>query len=259
VLLLWAVGFHFERNRREAAQTLLDAAAALVCVPSLASALTALLDTEQAVQLQRDFRLTQTDVEAIAYSVESPIALARGLIERFSPKWFVGWRDITNSGNERTLIASALPRAAVGHTLPLAFFPGMAPKAVCGLLSILNSLVLDYAARQKVGGTHITYNLLKQFPCPAPSALTSTTLFSPGESMQTWILPRVIELVCTTRDLMVLARDCDVDSPLFAGMSDGDSRSVVSWMPRSSTSTSRRSPTARGGGSKEKQRTSSKS
>lgn len=215
VLLLWAAGFHFERNSPEAARIFFDTAAALGCATSFASALTGLLDNKQAVELQRDFPLTETDVETITYGVETPIALARDFIKRFSPKWFVGWRDITNSGNERTLIASVLPRTAVGHTLPLAFFPGMAAKPGFGLLASLNSFVIDYAARQKVGGTHITYNLLKQFPCPAPSALTSTTLFSPGESMQTWILPRVIELVCTTNDLTVLARDCDVDSPLF--------------------------------------------
>src|SRR5262249_16219559 len=41
--------------------------------------------------------------------------------ERWSREWLLGWRDITNAGNERTLIASALPRTAVGHTLPLLF------------------------------------------------------------------------------------------------------------------------------------------
>jgi hypothetical protein len=72
-------------------------------------------------------------------------------------------RDNTNSTDQRTLIASAVPRVAVGHTAPLAFCPGVMPLSITPLLANLNALVSDYVARQKVGGTHITYNLLKQF------------------------------------------------------------------------------------------------
>src|SRR5690606_11539777 len=36
-------------------------------------------------------------------------------------EWFVGWRDITASTNQRTVIAAILPLAAVGHTTPLMF------------------------------------------------------------------------------------------------------------------------------------------
>jgi hypothetical protein len=32
-----------------------------------------------------------------------------------------GWRDITNAGNERTVIASAIPRVGTNHKLPLLF------------------------------------------------------------------------------------------------------------------------------------------
>jgi len=39
-------------------------------------------------------------------------------LEAHSPRWLMGWRDITNATNERTVIASVLPRAGVGHTMP---------------------------------------------------------------------------------------------------------------------------------------------
>ena len=33
--------------------------------------------------------------------------------------WLMGWRDITSMSNERTVIASAIPRVAVSNKLPL--------------------------------------------------------------------------------------------------------------------------------------------
>src|SRR5690606_6014163 len=37
-------------------------------------------------------------------------------------EWLLGWRDITNATNERTVITSFFPVGAVGHTMPLFFF-----------------------------------------------------------------------------------------------------------------------------------------
>lgn len=63
----------------------------------------------------------------------------------------------------------------------------------------MNSYVLDYSARQKVGGTHLTYNYLKQFPVLPPS------VFNP--SRLAFITPRVLELTYTAHDLSGFARD----------------------------------------------------
>jgi len=83
--------------------------------------------------------------------------------------WLLGWRDITNATNERTVIASVIPRVGVGNTLALAF-PGKEVDAqhVACLLASLCSIVLDYVARQKIGGTHLNFYLAKQLPIPAP-------------------------------------------------------------------------------------------
>ena len=43
-----------------------------------------------------------------------PEALHR-LHDTRSPRWLMGWRDITKAANERTVIASVLPRAGVGN------------------------------------------------------------------------------------------------------------------------------------------------
>ena len=47
-------------------------------------------------------------------------------------QWLMGWRDITNATNERTVIASSFPRTAVGNKIPL-MFPVATPD-VCALL-----------------------------------------------------------------------------------------------------------------------------
>jgi hypothetical protein len=40
---------------------------------------------------------------------------------RWERDWLLGWRDITNAHNERTVIASLFPRSGVGNTASLAF------------------------------------------------------------------------------------------------------------------------------------------
>jgi len=35
--------------------------------------------------------------------------------------WLLAWRDICSSLDERTVIASAIPLVAVGHSMPLVF------------------------------------------------------------------------------------------------------------------------------------------
>ncbi|MGE5765372.1 MAG: hypothetical protein ACM3ZF_16345 [Mycobacterium leprae] len=43
------------------------------------------------------------------------------LAGRWDHQWLLGWRDITNTTNERTTIATLFPFSAVGHTTPVAF------------------------------------------------------------------------------------------------------------------------------------------
>ena len=41
---------------------------------------------------------------------------------RWDRGWLMGWRDITNATNERTVIASVVPRVGVGNQMPLMLF-----------------------------------------------------------------------------------------------------------------------------------------
>lgn len=133
---------------------------------------------------------------------------ARELQTQRARKWFVGFRDITNVTNERTVIFSVIPQASVGHTMPLVFFESqMSGESILCILSNLNSYVLDYIARQKVGGTHLTYAYLKQFP------VLPLELYKQHE--REFVILRAIELTYTARDLEPFAKDCGYTGPPF--------------------------------------------
>src|SRR5690606_12625432 len=107
-------------------------------------------------------------------------------------QWLMGWRDVCRSTDERTVIASVLPRLGVGHTLPLIFLPtaSYGVRLVAALLANLCSLVFDYVARIKLGGTHLTFFVLKQLPVLPPQAYDQTSL--------SFISSRIVELVYTS-------------------------------------------------------------
>ncbi len=136
------------------------------------------------------------------------------LASRSNNGWLLGWRDITNTTNERTVIASFLPRVGVGHTTPL-MLPDVEPVLVACLYANLCSFVLDYCARQKVGGTHLTYGYLKQLPLLPPETYSCPCPWSPGQALADWIVPRVLELTFTANDIEALARDLGHVGPPF--------------------------------------------
>ena len=134
------------------------------------------------------------------------------LRDRTARQWLMGWRDITNSTNERTVIAGVVPRVGVGHTMPLFFTAAGDVRFETALLGNWNSLVFDFVARQKVGGTHLTYGYLKQFPAPRPSDYTPADI--------NFIQPRVLELVFTATDLAPFANDLGYKGKPFAWTPD---------------------------------------
>lgn len=123
--------------------------------------------------------------------------------------WLMGWRDICRATDERTVIASVLPRVGVNHKTPL-FFAEQALSVAhsAALLANFDSLVLDYVARQKVGGTSLAYFYLKQLPFLPPERYADADL--------AFIVPRVLELTYTAHDLKAWAQDLGFEGPPFA-------------------------------------------
>ena len=133
---------------------------------------------------------------------------------RWQRGWMLGWRDICRSTDQRTVIASLIPRAGTGDTFLLAM-PSVDARLVACLYANLCGLALDYAARQKVGGTHIKYHTFKQIPVLAPATYAALTPWSVGIVLRDWLLPRVLELTYTAWDLEPFARDCSFAGPPF--------------------------------------------
>ena len=136
------------------------------------------------------------------------------LTERSDCQWLMGWRDICRSTDVRTVIASIVPRVAVGDTLLLAF-PVAKAMETAAMYSSLSSLAVDYAVRQKVGGTHLKYYAFKQAPIPAPDYFNTNSPWSPTASIADWLLPRVVELTFTAWDLEAFGVDCGYEGPPF--------------------------------------------
>lgn len=128
--------------------------------------------------------------------------------KRWTRGWLMGWRDITNATNERTTIASAFPLVGCGDTLLLMFSEVADQRLNAALLANLCSPAQDYASRQKIGGTHMKYNVFKQLPILPPTAYSEADL--------AFIVPRVLELSYTSHSMAPFARDLGYDGEPFA-------------------------------------------
>jgi len=157
--------------------------------------------------------------------------------------WFIGFRNTTNTTNERTVICSILPSSGVGNNLPILLMDS-APTLQACLVQNLCTWVFDYVARTKVGGQAMNFYLVKQFPVIPPHSYTSALL--------DFIRPRVLELTYTAWDLGAFARDlgyegapfvwdearrfrlrCELDALYFHlyGMARGDVEYIMDTFP----------------------------
>ena len=120
--------------------------------------------------------------------------------------WFMGWRDVTNATNERTVIATIFPKTGVSGKLPI-IMPGKNARLIAVLLANLLSLPLDYVARQKIGYTSLGYFCLKQLPILPPAAYDKRDI--------EFVTSRVLELVYTSQSMKPFARDIGYEGGHF--------------------------------------------
>jgi hypothetical protein len=161
-----------------------------------------------------EFRVRDVD-----RSTDEDAAWIPGVETRLNSKgwdkgWLLGWRDITNATNERTVVCSALPRIGVGNNLPL-LLPKTEPKYAGALIASLSSFVLDFVARQKSSGTHLNYFSLKQLPVLAPRTYDRAAPWRTQETLLQWVASRVLDLTYTAWDIEAFARDLEDDGPPF--------------------------------------------
>lgn len=140
------------------------------------------------------------------YWVDEAEVLQRLRDKGWQRSWLFGWRDICRNTDVRTLICSVTPISAIDGGFPcaLAVLP---PIKLSALIGNLNTLVVDFVARQKVSGAHLKYFHIKQIPVFGPEHYTDADL--------NYIVPRVLELTYTANDLQSWAQDLGYEGSPF--------------------------------------------
>ncbi|MGY0219655.1 Eco57I restriction-modification methylase domain-containing protein [Endozoicomonadaceae bacterium StTr2] len=200
ILLYWLCGYWLEIGEEEKANKMLAH-----LTPSAGQV--DIFNAFHGVQnLQRQFRLTEDEFKLIEPGVglwlhnkdaESILFFAKELIEKRKPSSFMGWRDVARSTDERTVIFSAIPFYTVNNKFQL-MFAKSSPELKACLQANMISLPLDYASRQKIGGTSLSYFILKQLPVLPPEKYTQADI--------DYIVHRVLRLSFTAYDMEPFAR-----------------------------------------------------
>lgn len=140
-----------------------------------------------------------------------------------STPWLLAFRNITSATNMRTMIATAIPCTAVGHSAPLLlpFDDSVNHSDLALLLANLNSIVFDFVARQKVQSNNFTWYTLEQMPV-VPIVNYASSFFG-SKSARELVLESVLELCYTANDLSGLAASLG-----FVGK-NGRVRSPFGW------------------------------
>jgi len=138
--------------------------------------------------------------------------------------WLIGYGDITSPTNERTLVPSIIPMAAVANAFPL-LDAQVTPPARVGLITCLSSFVVDFCARQKFGRTSLNFFFVRQFPVLSPSNFHSPAVWDRTVMTLDWLIDRVLELSYTAWDMEPFAIDLGDDGPPYCW--DWERRTVL--------------------------------
>lgn len=112
---------------------------------------------------------------------------------KWEHSYYIAFRDVARAADARTCIASLMPSGiAAGDKAPLVFTSRSLIPSAC-FAAMLSSLVFDYVARQKVGGSSMALFIMKQQPVLTPDQIPS--------SMQWQMVKRVAELCYFNHDM----------------------------------------------------------
>ena len=138
----------------------------------------------------------------------------------------LAFRDIARPTDVRTVIATVVPQAGYGNTLPLLLTAGHAENGnepganiselrasdLALLAANFNALCLDFVARQKAQGTHLNWYIVEQLPVLAHDAYDRRF----GESTAADLVrDHVLRLTYTAHDMAPFARDLGHQGPPF--------------------------------------------
>jgi hypothetical protein len=122
-------------------------------------------------------------------------------------EWVIGFNDVCNTNNTRSLIIAIVPMTAFGNTCPL-FVPinGQGKSEAIELLAAnFGSIICDFVARQKIQSRHLSKYIVEQLPVIPPERFESVRFGtkSAGEILREILL----ELTYTANDMAAFASD----------------------------------------------------
>ena len=150
--------------------------------------------------------------------------------------YFIAYRNIARSNDARTLIASFLPLYGAANPTEIFLLEKNTPlRHYMCLLANMNALVMDFIARNKIQGTHMSFFIMEQLPF-LPSSLYDEVKVG-GVPIGDLIAPMVFELTYTAWDLAPLAQDYIAEGGQGTpGMPQSRPRPPrISWLPRVSS------------------------
>ena len=115
------------------------------------------------------------------------------------------FRDITNSTNERTVITGNTPFGPVGNNAPVLTYLQSRAVAYALVVGNMNSIPLDWSARMSIGGVHMSFFYVKQFPVLPPEAYLKVSTC--GTSWIQLIVPKMLELTYTSEEMRGFAEE----------------------------------------------------
>ena len=144
----------------------------------------------------------QIDLESAEYFSEPAYFIhENSVLNVFSQRSHIfGFKSVTSPTNERTFIGTIVPFSGVGNSLPIILFNdkiGIIEKLQ--FYTNVSSLILDFVAKQKVGGVNLNFFYVNQFPVLVLKSLSQRELI--------YVVSKTIELYYTSWDIKAFADD----------------------------------------------------
>ena len=125
--------------------------------------------------------------------------------------WLIPFRKTARATDQRTCITAFTPRVGMSDRAPMLDVSDAGQAAL--LVANLNCFALDFAARSAIGGTDLSYFIIKQLPVLPPTEFEGE--LDVRQTYTEFIAPRVLELSYTAWDLQPLAEDFGYHGPPF--------------------------------------------
>lgn len=126
--------------------------------------------------------------------------------KNYTKNWLIGYRNITDALNERTFVATIIPKTPTLDPLPL-ILSEFSANDLCLLLANLNSIVFDFIVRLKTMGLHISFFILEQLPI--------FTYKDYDEDLKKIIVQNVLKLTYTSMGIESFAKDLGFEGKPF--------------------------------------------